>query len=64
MRLARPACLAIMLMLSGCERSFEQRYDEVETEVKAEAHSIDKDMEAQAAKRAPTARKEGQRAEK
>lgn len=60
----RLACLVITLLLSGCGKSFEQRYEDVEAEVEAEARSIDKDIEAQAAKRASAAQAEQQPAKK
>lgn len=43
----RSAALLLLLMLTGCEKSFDERYSEIETEVKKDADKIDRDLQAE-----------------
>ena len=40
----RPKVLMMLFLLAGCQKDFEQRYSDIETEVKKDAARIDADM--------------------
>lgn len=40
----RPVLLMILYLLAGCQKDFDQRYSDIETEVKKDAARIDADM--------------------
>ncbi len=46
----RPILLLMLFLLSGCQKDFEQRYSEVESEVKKDAVQIDGDIRKDAEK--------------
>ncbi|MBK7163059.1 MAG: hypothetical protein IPH79_11450 [Sphingomonadales bacterium] len=46
----RSTALLLLLLLSGCGKSFDQRYSDIETEVKKDARTIDSDLQHEAAK--------------
>lgn len=41
----RPVAILMLLLLAGCEKSFEQRYSDVESEVKQDAEQLDRDLQ-------------------
>jgi hypothetical protein len=41
----RHITLSLVLLLSGCGKSFDQRYSDIETEVKKDAQNIDRDLQ-------------------
>lgn len=45
---ALPTCF--LLLLAGCERAFDQRYSDVEAQVKTEAEKLDRDLQRENAK--------------
>lgn len=45
---ALPICF--LLLLAGCERAFDQRYSDVEAQVKTEAEKLDRDLQRENAK--------------
>ncbi|WP_181883512.1 hypothetical protein [Sphingorhabdus pulchriflava] len=40
----RGIALLLVLLLSGCGKSFDKRYSDIETEVKKDANNIDQDL--------------------
>lgn len=42
--------LLLLVLLGGCEQSFDDRYDDAEEQLKADAARLDKDMADAAAK--------------
>ena len=36
--------LVLLFLLAGCQKDFEQRYEDIETEVKMDAARIDEDI--------------------
>ena len=46
----RSTALLLLLLLSGCGKSFDQRYSDVEAEVKKDDRTIDSDLQHEAAK--------------
>lgn len=51
----RRLCLLIsLLLLTGCEKSFDERYADVEAEVKTDAAKIDRDLKKEEAKNPST----------
>ncbi|MBK6707183.1 MAG: hypothetical protein IPG54_06715 [Sphingomonadales bacterium] len=41
----RLVAMLMLLLLAGCQKSFEQRYSDVESEVKQDAEQIDRDLQ-------------------